>query len=742
MRSKFILGFLFVSSLLSAQNDIPLGTWRTHFSYNSAQLIALATNKTYVASDNGLFVFDTEDNSLSTISKIDGLQEDNISALHYNADKDILLIGYQSGNLDVIQGNELINYDLTTNSQVLGEKTINDINSVTSNAFISTAYGVLNFDLNKLEVRETYRQLGDGAQEIGVHQSTIFGDSIFLATEEGVIASNFKNGVNLLDPANWKRYAVTNGLPSVSAALVFTLNNSVYSAFNNEGLFEYDNGKWSKTALELGLEFKRASSNGQLASVITDIGIYKIDAALVSEVVTNNLISEVNDAAVTDNAIWLADNKNGLVTNVSGKYEGIRPSGPASNNIFKFHYRSNVITGVPGGYSSSRIALDRDNGFYQYINGAWNNFSPNNNELSEIKDIVDVTYDQRTAAYYYALFGGGILKQADDGTVTIIDNTNSSLTNSGGKGTLVTAIKATAEGIWAINYAEPVGLHLLADGQWESFPTLTTSLLSIENTSDFLWMIVDPLAGGGILVFNKESQEMRYLTDQAGNGGLPNEIVNALAVDVDGYIWVGTNAGVAVFTNPNGVLTGSVDAIEPIFENRQLLRDEIITSIEIDAGNRKWIGTNSGVWLFDEEADRQLLNFNIENSPLPSNEILDIEINDKSGEVFFATPEGIISYRSDATEATEEHSEVKIFPNPVTADFLGNIGISGLASNALVKITDSSGKLVWDTRSEGGTATWNAQDYNGRRAATGIYFVFSASDDGEETFIGKIAVID
>ena len=146
--------------------------------------------------------------------------------------------------------------------------------------------------------------------------------------------------------------------------------------------------------------------------------------------------------------------------------------------------------------------------------------------------------------------------------------------------------------------------------------------------------------------------------------------------------------------------------------------------------------------LFDEEADRQLLNFNIENSPLPSNEILDIEINEKSGEVFFATPEGIISYRGDASEASQAHASVKIFPNPVTSDFLGTIGISGLVDNAKLKITDSSGKLIWDTRSEGGTATWNAQDYNGKRATTGVYFVFSASDDGEESFIGKIAVID
>ena len=742
MRIRLVLGFLFITSILSAQNDIPLGTWRTHFSYNTAQYIALGGSKTYVAGDNGLFIFDSEDNSLSTISKINGLQEDNIAALHYNAAKDMLLIGYQSGNLDLLHDNELINYDLTTNSQVLGPKSINNIYSDENNAFICTAFGLLNFDLNKLEVKETYRQLGVGAQEIEVFQATILGDSIFIATEEGVQSSNFKNGVNLLDPGNWKRYVSGNELPEDAAALIFRLNNKVLAAFNSEGIFEYDNGKWHPTLSEIGADFQWGFSNGDQATVLTEIGLFKMESASSITKISVDLAKDVNSGIVDGSKVYLADNINGLVTNISGQFESIKPSGPASNNIFKFHYRSNIITGVSGGYTSSRMPLNREDGFYQYTNGAWSNTRSNSSIALEFKDIVDVTYDQKTSSYYYALFGGGILRQSDDGTFTLIDNSNSTLSNIAGKGVLVTGVKATAEGVWALNYGEPFGLHLLNDGQWSSYSTLTSSLLSIESTDDHLWMIVDPLAGGGILVFEKSSQEARYLTDQSGNGGLPSEIVNALSVDNDGYVWVGTNEGVAVFTNPNNILNGTIDAIKPIFENRQLLRDEVVTSIETDPGNRKWIGTNSGVWLFDEEADRQLLNFNIDNSPLPSNQILDIEINEKSGEVFFATPEGIISYRADATEAQQEHSDVKIFPNPITSDFLGTIGISGLVDNAKVKITDSSGKLIWDTRSEGGTATWNAQDYNGRRAATGVYFVFSATDDGEESFVGKIAVID
>ncbi|HEY9045605.1 MAG TPA: T9SS type A sorting domain-containing protein, partial [Ohtaekwangia sp.] len=137
-----------------------------------------------------------------------------------------------------------------------------------------------------------------------------------------------------------------------------------------------------------------------------------------------------------------------------------------------------------------------------------------------------------------------------------------------------------------------------------------------------------------------------------------------------------------------------------------------------------------------------IYNFTAENSPLLSNVILDIEINQQTGEVFFATDKGIVSFRGDATESTSTFESVKIFPNPVTSNFSGSVGIKGLATDATVKITDVSGKLIWQTQANGGTATWNVQDYNGRRAATGIYLVFAATADGAESVVGKIAVVE
>jgi hypothetical protein len=127
---------------------------------------------------------------------------------------------------------------------------------------------------------------------------------------------------------------------------------------------------------------------------------------------------------------------------------------------------------------------------------------------------------------------------------------------------------------------------------------------------------------------------------------------------------------------------------------------------------------------------------------LLSNKIIDIVIQPYTGEIFFATEKGLVSYRGNATEGTDKYENVKVFPNPVRPDFTGVVSITGLYKDADVKITDITGNLIWQGKAEGSTATWNLYDYNGRKAKTGVYPVFSTATDGSQTYVTKIAVIE
>ncbi len=248
---------------------------------------------------------------------------------------------------------------------------------------------------------------------------------------------------------------------------------------------------------------------------------------------------------------------------------------------------------------------------------------------------------------------------------------------------------------------------------------------------------------GGIVVTNVKNQSI-YISANIGSGNLPSSNVKTLALDRDGQIWVGTDKGVVVFDNPSTVFSGkNFDAYTPVFERRRLLGNETVTSIAIDGGNRKWMGTRNGIFLFNADGTELVINFTEKNSPLPTNEISYITAEPNTGEVYIRTSKGMVSYRGSATESglKQDENAVKVFPNPLRPDFEGTIGIEGLVENAFVKITDVAGNLVYETRANGGTAVWNGRTLQGNRVEAGVYLIFSANAKGEEICVSRLAVV-
>jgi hypothetical protein len=432
--------------------------------------------------------------------------------------------------------------------------------------------------------------------------------------------------------------------------------------------------------------------------------------------------------------LWVGDSLNGLVSNISGTFQHYLPNGPSIERAFGLRFSEKKIYAFAGGFNSAGEPLGNA-GVIDYLeNGLWYN------KPTTMTDVTDVVSSGNHI--YTASFGMGLLQEDNAGNSVLFNNSNSPLLNAStpGVGVNVSALEAGPSGLWVANFNAMPSLHLLKpDNSWQSFTTvLTQGRYPIEIEEDFfgnVWMATHTAFGGGLFVFHPDGTSV-LKTDAAGAGGLLNRVVRCVAVDREGNVWVGTNGGVAYFYDE------SQDAVIPIFENRFLLKDEEISDIEVDGGNRKWVGTKHGAWLFDATGESLVYNFTEENSPLLSDVIIDIEINHESGEVFFATDKGIVSFRGDATTGVENPSDVKIFPNPITAKYNGTVGITGLDTDSFVKITDTSGKLIWEVQAQGGTATWNIRDYSGNRARSGIYLVFAAKPDGSQSVVGKIAVIE
>ena len=734
----FVVGIGLFHSL-SAQQNIPVGTWRTHLSYNNVIDIALAKSQVYSATHNAIFVYDQTDLSIQTITKLNGLSGGEISAIGYSDNAEALIIGYADGNIDIIKDNVISSISTIKTDNFTIEKRINNIYILENLAYLAGDFGISIVNLQKLIILETIVNLGPEK----IHEVTIFNDSIFAASTDGILTTSLNPSINILDFNNWELFSS----PSTEVVTITNSNNQLYSAELHGNIYRYNQGSWLEEPILQGESFIKLSQAQDGIFIITTNSISQYNSTTTS--IDNLLLSSANDILQDETGIiWIADQIRGLIKQANDNSPTrIIPSGPFSLNSFHIDFLQNQMYVLSGGISENDSPLGRNQGFYKFGDGQWESFNTAGEGVAvpDSKDLNDITYNPVTNQLAIASFQDGILLLNEDNSTETVNQltSGSSLLSSE-----ISGLTYANSGLWVLNYGQDKSVHHWGDdGVWQPFTLNNTAtrypldIMVAENNDK--WLRLSPSFGGGLFVFNEETGKQRLLNDIANNGGLPASKVYAIAEDQDGLIWVGTSRGVAYFSSSQSINDDdAVNAITPRIDFVPLLRDEKINVITIDSGNRKWIGTENGVWLFDENGERQIDNFNIDNSPLLSNNILSISINPINGEVFFATDQGLVSYRGTATIAEKTHQSVKIFPNPITKGFSGLVAISGLANNAIVKITDVSGKLIRQMQANGGTATWNVADYNGNRANTGVYLVFSATEDGEDSFVGKLAVIN
>ncbi len=759
MQARFyflLINLLWSSSLLVAQN-IPLGTWRNHSSYQPAKNIAISPEKVYCATANGLFSLDRSDKSLETLSKLSGLSNSKVAQIGYDATSQSLLIVYQNSNIDILKGNTLTEVPLIRDANITGSKKINHLYFEGDFAYLSTDFGVVVLDMRQQLVKETWQNLGTAGIRIAIKSATVSQDSVFLVSDEGILRASQES--NLLDFNNWRFFTSANGLPNAIPQNIVSRGGNVYVAFQNQGIYKYTHqNMWQALTLPNNLPIYDLEVSQNTLFVGLEGQFWQIDINDLVNATNNAIFSQLNVIQQdTQGTLWIADNQNGLLSNQNGDFEAYFRGGPSRAEVKSVSYANGKIIATSGGFNTAYNPLNQDFGFYEFEEGRWTNFNAFDARFSEtsplVRDISQATYDTRSRSWYFTSFGEGVLIQKEDDTFEQLNLSSPTPTwraDANGKLKITDIAIDGSGGLWFTQHSVSAGQaslhHQNSDGVWQSFvPPFTAGRNPLEIIIDFAqnkWMRLTPERGGGLWVFNQNTNQSRYLSTQVNEGNLPNLSVNTMALDQNGQIWTGTDQGVAVFFSPNSVFSGAVNAIAPIFELRPLLRAEKVNTIAIDGGNRKWIGTNNGLWLFDAEGSTLIHHFTTRNSPLNSNQILDLIMDAHTGEVFIVTDEGLISYRGTATTGTSNTQNVKVFPNPVRPGFSGLVGISGLVNNANVKITDISGRLFYETTAEGGTASWDLNDYNGVRASAGIYLIFSSNFDGSETLVSKIAVVE
>jgi len=774
-----IVSFFPLIFSLSSVAQLAMGKWRTHFAYNNVTQIAQSPSRIYAVSEGALFSVDKQDGGMEFYSKLSGLNSSNIFQIEYDDTDKALLIIYSDGNIDIMSAGGVTNIPDFYNKQMSSSKTVNQIQFYQSKAYLSCNFGVIVLDMQKKEVKDTY-YIGSNASDVAVLNTTVNNGLIYALSASTIFQASVTNPY-LVNYAYWSNMT---GLPGSGNYQKIGSFAGQIILLRSGQLYRQDaNSNW--TTLLPGVNVTNFNVSNNSLCAFDGSSVYFVDNTFNINILNN--IGIVSDAEFDskNNIYWLAANALGIISysktgNNTPVISYYKPAGPAINNPWDMTFSGQKLFVVPGG----RWASQNNNPgvVMMYENGIWSNIQNQdiqNQTGKKALDFMNVTVDPADNKHFFVTsYGTGLYEFRNNVFYRLYDESNSTIKSIFPGDHLYMrldgAIFDQSNNLFLANMNVATGIKVrLADSTWtqlsypctNNIPTLGKILISNQNPNQ-KW-IPSVRYTPGICIFDdngtlKDQSDDKsvfinaFTISDIGNNGQTvltsyyPSTVYTVAQDKNGVVWVGTDIGPFLFNNLSTVYnSGYTCSRVKIPRNDStnladyLLVNENIQAIVIDGANRKWIGTkSSGAYLMSENGQQTIQHFTSTNSPLLSNNIMSIALNPVTGEVFFGTDQGIVSYQSDASEPGSTFGNVYAYPNPVRPNYNGVITITGLVANTQVKITDINGNLVCETVSNGGLATWDGKDVHGRRVSTGIYLAICVNSDGTQNTITKIMFIN
>jgi hypothetical protein len=753
---------------LASEGQTPaIGVWRDHLPYHQAIAVAGSGSKIYCATPYSIYWVDASDNSIHRMSKTEGLSGTSISAMCYDGQREKLTIAYANSNIDVLAGTKVFNIPDIRRTSLAGDKTINQAIAFGGRVYLSCNLGIIVLDEDKYEVKDTY-VIGGNGDTLSVQSLATDGDYFYAATAQGLKRAPV-NSPDLADFHNWT--VMSSGIYTQ----VVTLDGEILGLRNDSVLVVTGQGErlfYGSNATVNGMSV--AEDRLLVCEQLPDSGRVKILKGLGQSDRTlrgPGMLQSPRQALLVQGEAWVADSLTGLsFWGAPGdqvqRYVPNSPAGLATGPMAIYPDpgagpgTEGVLWVASGGADSNWTALHNHNGLYRLDGNGWTNY--NGDTYPSIQGMYDfeaLAYDARDSSLWAGSFGEGALEIQPGNRLTIYAagfGLGPALDDPAAYKVSGLAFDKDGNG-WVANYGAANDLVLRkANGQWLSFaipfshPGNALSQMLVDDNNQ-VWMI-SPKGNGvfcyspGAVLENTSDDQWRYFRTGVGNGNLPDNRVYCLAKDKSGFVWIGTANGIGLVQCAQQVFGPSqCEAIWPIVQfdafAGYLFSGQTVQSIAVDGADRKWVGTRNGVWLISPDAQKIIYHFTADSTPLLSNDVRSIAIDPQTGEVFFATTGGLCSYRSTATEPGESNSNVLVFPNPVPPDYSGTIAIRGLVDGAIVKITEVSGRLIYQTNALGGQAIWDGRDYKGRQVSTGVYLILVSDASRHQQIATRIVFI-
>lgn len=749
----FLLPALLLTCILEGQ--LPVGSWSDHFRYNTAKSVAAGNDEIFASTGSAILVYNKKYNELKKLSKVNGLSGTGISSIAWSTETATLLIAYHNTDLDLVTKNSVFNIPDIRNKYIPENKRINRIRSYGKYFYLATGFGIVVVDPVKKEIRDTWNP-GSGE----VFDIATSGNSICAATEQGLWSADLSTQ-GLSWSGNW---TLVTGLPNPYSKCTLVIyagtglycnvpgsaGDVIYAISGNTAVFSPAGGR-------INHSFDPAPG-GFLVSSGKSVDFYRDDGTLVKSITTYGWGDpSATQCIASGEDFWIADAGYGLVRfrNLN-EFSSLSLTGPASENAAGITSLNGMTAICAGGTDESYKSLGRPLMISIFSDNRFTNItSPTGH------DAMRVCFDPADPGHFFvSTWGDGLYEYRNYNLVKHFDESNSPLVPGPypDDGIRICGLAMDKNRNLSIAQSnQRAGISILRpDGSWivNAF-TINTPLAGdiISTGAGQKWMILP--AGSALFVADDNNTPDIYSDDKSklliirdNDGNIFNNAYS-VAEDLDGNIWVGTDKGPVVYPAGRSVFDDNVAGFRikvPRDDGSGLadymLGTEAITSISVDGANRKWLGTlSSGIYLLSADGSDIIKNYNESNSPLPSDSITAVAVDNLTGEVWAGTLKGIVSVRELATSGSDSFARVYAFPNPVREDYMGKLTITGLIADTRVKITDVSGNLVHETISEGGQAEWDLTTFSGKRVSTGVYIIFCSSPDGSESAVTKVLVI-
>jgi hypothetical protein len=768
----------------TSQDNRPVGTWKDLFPYGRVLEVAPGEGVVYARTEYAVFGLDPETRKISRQSQVQGLSQSNPTAiavaLQGEFGEHMLIVGYANGNIDLLTAGGVYNMPDIVTSNLIGDKGVRKITIDDTRAYLACGFGVVVIDLENLEVSDTWYIAGQ-QQLLETTTVTRNGNKWVVTTAEGVYEASIEHPF-LSSAEAWTRWEDLPESPiSLVSEVIFIAGKTlVHIGDGLTGrLWLKDEMGWELFAgwPEGGDKLWGLDSRNDTLLIGRCCGVerYDLDLNLIPETNAVGDWMQIRDVAFgleEEATVWIASNIGGLIRFVIDPVEGgaengvFSPDGPENAEVRKIDCWNNNLWFATGGIDQTWSGFYTSVGVHGMVDGDWIDVVSldSENDIVGIRDFLDVSINPLNPKH--VMFGSweeGLIEVLDGEMVGIWNSSNSTIEEGDFGGSLRTGVGGLDYdkfgNLWFTNAFTNSPLQVrLADGSFHAMDlgdsfTSNDNIGGVKVTRDgYVWVILP--RGGGILVYDPagtpsdtSDDDWRFLSTNESQGGLPSNYVYSIEEDLDGEIWLGTGSGPAIFYrseslfNDYDLTTASQILIQQDGNYQYLLETETVTSIKIDGGNRKWIGTSgSGVYVLSEDGLTIEHQFSTENSPVPENNILDIAINHSNGEVFVSTGRGTVSYLGEATIWDTEMDNIFVFPNPVNSYHDGPITVDGLDFETIVHITDAAGRVVAVEESMGGRAVWDGLLDDGTPAPYGVYLIFAVDRDGNTTATTKLAI--